>query len=253
MSTEDEAYSLVSDLKNIGRKYSCIKNDGHSLFCAILSCINVPPGFTVPIFRKQIVAYALRNFDFFGRKLSLNESFESFCRNLAGGLSYGNKNSLYLISLMWNVSISVLDPYNEEVKILHNIPLADVDIVLACNGFSHFSGSYFIQNPHVRLSPRKFRVTKKKNLPDEFSGKPVQIKTEKKEDEDTVMIPDECDKPDRDEKKFGTSDKDEKKIDTPDKDKKIDTPDKDKKLTHPTKTKKLIHPTKTGRQTNKDM
>ena len=236
MSTEDEAYSLVSDLKNIGRKYSCIKNDGHSLYCAVLSCINVPPGFTVQIFRKQIVAYALRNSDFFGRKLSfMNESFESFCRNLAGGLSYGNKNSLILISLMWNVSISVLDPYNEEVMILHKIPLADVDIVLACNGFTHFSGSYHIQNPHIRLSPRKFRVTKKKNLPEEFSRKPVQIKTEKKEDEDAVMIP-----------------ADESKLDTPDK----DTPDKDgKKLTHLTKThttktkKNLIHLTKTRRRT----
>ena len=180
VSTEDEAFSIVSDLKNIGRKYSCVKNDDNSLYCAILSCINVPPGFTVPIFRKQIVAYALRNSDFFGRKLSFSESFESFCRNLAGGLSYGNKNSLYLISLMWNVSISVLDPFVEEVKILHNIPLAEVDIVLVCNGLTHFSGSYFIQDPHIRLSPRKFRVTKKKNLPEGFSGKQVQIKTEKK-------------------------------------------------------------------------
>ena len=93
---------------------------------------------------------------------------------------------MYLISLMWHVSITVINPFPEEEKIWHDIPLKDVEIVLAYNGCNHYSGSIFIKDTHIRLSPHKFRVTFKK-LPEGFPRKPNlapdEIKTEREETE----------------------------------------------------------------------
>ena len=124
---------------------------------------------------------------------------------------------------MWHVSITVINPFCEEEKIWHDIPLKDVDIVLAYNGCNHYSGSIFIEDPHIRLSPRKFRVTFKK-LPEGFPRKPNlapdEIKTECEEIEMDINETPKTDTPDKD-----IPDRDLPDRDLPDK----DIPDKDRK------------------------
>ena len=46
VSTDDQAYTIVNDLEDC-------------LFQSVLLSINVPPGYNISIFRRQIVAYAL--------------------------------------------------------------------------------------------------------------------------------------------------------------------------------------------------
>ena len=114
---------------------------------------------------------------------------------------------------MWNVSITVINPFREEEKIWHNIPIKDVDIILAYNGCNHYSGSIYINNPHIRPSPCKFRVTCKK-LPEGFPRKPNLAPDEIKiECEETEMDINETQKRD-------TLDKDIPDKDIPDKDEK---------------------------------
>ena len=77
MSTDDQAYTIVNDLEEIGRKYVYVRKDGNCLFQSVLLSINVPPGYNISIFRRQIVAYALRNVDFFRKRLSYKKELPS--------------------------------------------------------------------------------------------------------------------------------------------------------------------------------
>ena len=90
VSTDDQAYTIVNDLEETSRKYVYVRKDGDCLYAAVLSSINVPHGFNISIFWRQIVAYALQNVDFFRKRLSYKkESFESFLHNLSGGFCMG--------------------------------------------------------------------------------------------------------------------------------------------------------------------
>ena len=174
--SEDEAFTLVSDLKKLHRSYVPIKKDGDCMFRAILSCINVPNGVTISGFRKQIACYIMRNINFFRNRLSLgnSENLESFIRNLADGRSSGDRNILQAVVVMWNVTISVLNPFSEEDRVWHNETLDKVDIVLLWNGFNHYNGSIFSEEPSVRLFPKKsYLITRCEAL------NPVRIKSEK--------------------------------------------------------------------------
>ena len=176
---EDEAFTLVSDLKKLHRSYVPNKKDGDCMYRAILSCINVPSGVTISGFRKQIACYIMRNIHFFRKKLSLAEceNLESFIRNLAGGLTFGDRNTLQAVAVMWNVTISVLNPFSQEDRVWHNETLDKVDIVLCWNGLNHYTGSVFSEEPSVRLSPKKpYLITKCE------AQNPVRVKCEKKDD-----------------------------------------------------------------------
>ena len=61
LSTQDKAYTILSDLEEHGRTYTIITADGDCLFRAVLSCIEHPDEYDVETFRNQIVAFALHN------------------------------------------------------------------------------------------------------------------------------------------------------------------------------------------------
>ena len=146
------------------------------MFRAILSCVNVPNGVTISGFRKQIACYIMRNINFFRNRLSLgnSENLESFIRNLADGRSFGDRNILQAVAVMWNVTITVLNPFSAEDRVWHNETLDKVDIVLLWNSFKHYSGSIFSEEPSVRLFPKKsYLITRCEAL------NPIRIKSEK--------------------------------------------------------------------------
>ena len=69
-----------------------------------------------------------------------DKSLESFIRNLYHGYSYGDIISLMVIAIMWNLTITVLTPTLEEIKILHNSDKPNV--VVVHNGEDNLEGHY---------------------------------------------------------------------------------------------------------------
>ena len=85
-----QVYSLINALAEIGRQYTVIKQDGDSLFNAVLSCVSVPEKFMCDMFRKQIVVFAMRNIEHLESDLvESSQSIESYLQNIAGVFSLG--------------------------------------------------------------------------------------------------------------------------------------------------------------------
>ena len=109
-------------------------------------------------------------------------------RTLSVGLMYGDRNVLQIIAMMWKVHILVLNPYEEADQIWHNQGLKGADIILCWNRHNHYSGSEFIEEPHIRLKPLKktiFIKTKDKlKIPEKLLK---NIKVNKPADECSVL------------------------------------------------------------------
>ena len=164
LSTQDKAYTILSDLEEHGRTYTIITADGDCLYRAVLSYIEHPDEYDVETFRNQIVTFALHNMHWFKEKLVTDgENIESYLRNVSAGLTYGDRNVLQIIAMMWKVCISVLNPYEEADHIWHNQSLKGADIILCWNRHNHYSGSEFIEEPHIHLKPlQKLFLSKQK-------------------------------------------------------------------------------------------
>ena len=92
------------------------------MFNAYLSNLVVPDGYDAQKFCKQIVAYGIKNMEFFRDKIHLEgrESIESYFRNIAEGLSAGDRHCLEIMSLMLNTRVTVINPHYDLIKIWHN-------------------------------------------------------------------------------------------------------------------------------------
>ena len=161
ITNQDEAYTIVSNLGEYGRRYTSIIQDGNSMFRAVLSCLGHPDLYSTSMFHKQIVGYALHNMKFFKKKLvTSGESIESYLRNVSHGLIYGDRNILQIVAMMWKLKISVINPYKQPEHIWHNCGLPGADIILAFNGHNHYSGPVYIHEPYIRISPHKIKFTR---------------------------------------------------------------------------------------------
>ena len=79
LANENEAFTLESDLCDLGKKYTVIIPDGDSMFNAVLSCLEHPAEYTASVFRKHIVSFALHNIEWFKTKLiTEGQSLESY-------------------------------------------------------------------------------------------------------------------------------------------------------------------------------
>ena len=186
LSTEDEAYTIMSDLEENGRTYTVIVPNGDCLYASILSCIEHPDKYDIDMFRHQIVAFALHNMNFFKEKIitTNDKCIESYLRNVKEGLIYGDRNVLQIISMMWKMRISILNPYEELDHIWHNQGLSGVHVILCWNGHNHYSGSEFTEELHVHLQPLKSKIfvktINKIKIPEHL------LKNKKKRDERAV-------------------------------------------------------------------
>ena len=179
VTNQDESYTIISDLGEYGRRYTSIIQDGDSMFHAVLSCLEHPDSYSTSMFRKQIVGYALHNMKFFKKKLvTSGESIESYLRNVSHGLIYGDRNILQIVAMMWKLKISVINPYEQPEHIWHNCSLPGADIILAFNGHNHYSGSVYIHEPHIHISPRKNKVYTKHTSKTVGRSPVVKIKKE---------------------------------------------------------------------------
>ena len=50
LATEDEAYTILSDMEENGRTYTVITRDGDCLYNAVLSCVEHPDEYTAAVF-----------------------------------------------------------------------------------------------------------------------------------------------------------------------------------------------------------
>ena len=69
-------------------------------------------------------------------------SLVSYCEHLLKNGTWGDMNSLMLISCLWQVSITSINAKTlHEVRIRHDMPLREVDIVVIHIGGDHFMGT----------------------------------------------------------------------------------------------------------------
>ena len=136
-----------------------IRADGDCMYDAVLSCVCVLEGFGPLKFRKQIGVYATRNIKFFKDRIKpTGESLESYLRNLIEGKSYRDRHVLEIISIMWNIVITVINPFYDADKIWHREELGDSDVILLWNGCNHYSGSVFYEQPQKWLKPKHNKI-----------------------------------------------------------------------------------------------
>ena len=150
----DEAYTMATDLKDNGKKHTVVVANGDCMFNAILSCIEHPVKYTASVFRKQIVSFALHNVQWFKDKIVCEgQSFESYLRNVSQGLCYGDRNVLQIVSMLWKIQITILNPFEPPDHIWHNEGTKGAHILLCWNGHNHYSGTINTEGPNVRLQP----------------------------------------------------------------------------------------------------
>ena len=69
-------------------------------------------------------------------------SFISYLKYMLEGSSWGDQGILSLISMMWQITITIVNGDNlSQIKIRHSRPLEDVDLVLLYCGGSHYLGA----------------------------------------------------------------------------------------------------------------
>ena len=175
----DEANKISDQLKKVGKFHYPTKKNKDCLFEAYLSNLNLPKGYDVMKFHRQIAGYGVKNADFFHDKIHVEgESLESYFRNLASGKSSGDKHTLELISLMWNTRITVLSPHYPPIKIWHSQDVDDSHCILVWNGNNHYVGTRFVEDPQCRLRSVDNTIHVRYKPVNVHNKTPVKIKSE---------------------------------------------------------------------------
>ena len=75
-----DAKTIMTTLSSISKCYKAVEKNGHCVYAAYLSNLNVPAGYDVMKFRRQIAAFAVQNCKFFRGRIipDENELFESY-------------------------------------------------------------------------------------------------------------------------------------------------------------------------------
>ena len=89
--------------------------DQGCLFRAILRQVYYPKGYTIDMFRRQVVYYMAKHCEFFSHRAKLilqelNLSYQAYLLGIASGEIWGDSVILLAISIMFNISITVLSP-----------------------------------------------------------------------------------------------------------------------------------------------
>ena len=175
----DEAYTMATDLKENGKKHTVVVANGDCMFNAILSCIEHPVKYTASVFRKQIVSFALHNVQWFKDKIVCEgQSFESYLRNVSQGLCYGDRNVLQIVSMLWKIRITILNPFEPPDHIWHNEGTKGAHILLCWNGHNHYSGTINTESSNVRLQPIRNVIHYKSKSSIRLPARMLQKKTE---------------------------------------------------------------------------
>ena len=100
-------------------------------------------------------------------------------------LAYGDRHSLKIASVMWHTTMTIVSPYDEPIKIWHDVSLEDSNVVICWNGNDHYSGSVYVEKPLVRLRSIDDKI--------HIQGRrrkivPVQVKVEPKEEKGNEKV-----------------------------------------------------------------
>ena len=107
------------------------------MYNAVLRQCALPADYTVKMFRCQIALYALKNPHKLKRYVDLittdELSYQGWVRGIQSGRIWGDETVLVTISLMWNISISIVTSKGiQDIYHAEDCP----DIVLVWNGES---------------------------------------------------------------------------------------------------------------------
>ena len=114
----------------------------NNVFDSIMAQLHVPKKFTSNVMRHQLASYFIENTDFLYPKmnsyLQLNKlTFLSYVMGIYHGSIFGEEFIIGAIAMMFNIRITVISPYFNDLWHIFHDGLEEPGIILLVNG-SHF-------------------------------------------------------------------------------------------------------------------
>ena len=161
-------------------KYDLVSTpkDGSCLFSSVKWGCDMPTEFVTPLFRRQLVVFLAENADFFfnelevhikgnygGIRLTREEylkkthdgtitpaeeydychpgpfSYVEYLEYLLKDATWGDEVLIVTMSMMWQITITVVHDDCRESRVRHDRPLEDVDLVIVYCGSNHYVGA----------------------------------------------------------------------------------------------------------------
>ena len=114
----------------------------NNVFDSIMTQLHVPKKFTSNVMRHQLASYFIENVDFLYPKMSSylqsnNLTYLSYVMGTYHGSIWGDEFIIGVITMMFNIRITVISPYFNDLWHIFHDGLEEPDIILVVNG-SHF-------------------------------------------------------------------------------------------------------------------
>ena len=114
----------------------------NNVFDSIMAQLHVPKKFTSNVMRHQLASYFIENVDFLYPKMSSylqsnNLTYLSYVMGIYHGSIWGDEFIIGAIAMMFNIRITLISPYFNDLWHIFHDGLEEADIILVVNG-SHF-------------------------------------------------------------------------------------------------------------------
>lgn len=135
---DNELHIIQEWLDMFRREIKQTEPNQHCFWKAVLQQLNIPKKYTPLVFRSHVIYYIVHNVHFFEpflrpRLKEMQQTFESYIRNIMIGNIWGDEIILGAISRMFNIKITVLSPcYSKPWNVFHKSGVPHV--VLIFNG-----------------------------------------------------------------------------------------------------------------------
>ena len=146
LASDDDLETLKTKAAKYGRDLKVVPIDGDCLLHAIRDQTHINPNWTIQENRQTIGFYLAKlpeQFYMFAEGYCTDQSYESYVRNFFNGHSYGDEVIVGVWGHIWNMKITIISPYYEDLKVFHNDD-ENPDIVIVHNGQTDTDGHYFL-------------------------------------------------------------------------------------------------------------
>ena len=156
LSSDDELEVLKTKASKYGRDLKPVPIDGDCLLHAVCDQTQINPNWTIPENRQTLGFYLAKlpkQFFMFAEAYCTEQSYESYVRNFFNGHSYGDELIAGVWGHIWNMKITIISPYYDDLKVFHTDE-ENPDIVIVHNGRADEDGHYFSTKMHNSRSKK---------------------------------------------------------------------------------------------------
>ena len=156
LASDDDLETLKTKAAKYGRDLKAVPIDGDCLLHAIRDQTHINPNWTIQENRQTIGFYLAKlpeQFYMFAEGYCTDHSYERYVRNFFNGHSYGDEVIAGVWGHIWNMKITIISPYYEDLKVFHNDD-ENPDIIILHNGRTDTDGHYFSTSMHNKRSKR---------------------------------------------------------------------------------------------------